>query len=207
MLKDEAWYFHINNDVPSVDDTSLKKFSLVRENRFREIQPEGQPFPIINDSPSLFSVISRLNELDEIEEEESMPHVAYKRRQKPAKTSFYPIGDIRPERGPSLFDVNPTATVEDDEEEVGGEEESKELEELEIAGDTFDEFSDFGCDFDLATLTKNCAEIQRLSRDIKTTVENKLMEGSMSPIDFQNILDNLESSYRDLEGLLQIAEN
>jgi hypothetical protein len=196
MPADEIWYFNTSNDVPVPDDSTCKKLDVTRGNVWRPLEDVGSPLPIIgcNTQPP-FSIISYLNEHDDLNLED-MPKVAHKKRHKTTER-WYPIGGSDNDmRSTSLMEiVEPGVHRLTEEESVNRD-----------ADFDINSYEDDDENFDLTTLSKFCTEIKRLASDIETTVQNKHMEGSMTASEFQNILEGLETSKLDMEGLLTIAE-
>ena len=214
--KDEIWQFATNNDAPVVEDLNCKKFDVTRSNVWRVVEEIKSPLPVIK-AQAPFSIISILNENEELTEAEA-PRIAHKKRPKPARSVWYPIrphgeethnfGILENSTGTKHdtladFDIKPSGYLDDDDDDVINRD--AEIDEPTYREPSFNEFNQDS--FDVAALDRICNDIERLGRDIRTTVENKLMEGSMTQNDFQDIIDQLESNKLELEGTLTIAEN
>lgn len=193
MPADEIWYFNTNNETEGVvSDTSCKKISITKGHVWRPLEDIDNPFPVIEAAKPPFSVISYLNEKDDLAIENA-PKVAHKKRHQPMQ-KWYPIGGSDSEVSSSnLIDIKEPGVsyIDDDEESVNRDA------DVDIAP-----FDECNTGFDLTALSNLCSQIRRLAADIETTVENKHHEGSMTSGDFQGILDSLESTGLDLRATL-----
>ena len=56
-------------------------------------------------------------------------------------------------------------------------------------------------------LDDTCKELRQIIDDIETAGGTKIMEGSLQPADFTDLIEQLEQIAMDLKGSLRIVEN
>jgi len=186
LPSEEIWVMQISDEEPILIDKNLLKFKVGMSNVLLPWKLNGDSFKIEQRTPKV-KVLSKLDHEENVVEDKSdtpvqFPSVAHSHTVH-AETHFNP--QDRTHRYDDMTRLDDAM--------------------LDNSDDPFLNASD--TEVACGQLSDLCKRLNQLVDDIQTTGENKLMESSLSPGDFTDLIYQLDQIELDLKGTLNIAEN
>jgi predicted glutamine amidotransferase len=195
LPSEEIWIMQVSDDEPVLVDKNLLKFKVGTSNVFLPWKLNGDSFKIEQRKPKA-KIISKLDHEENVVEDKptaavQIPSVAhspeYAAAHATSRSPYYNTWSS--DKGRKRHD---NVTRMDDDIRLGN------LDEPFLNASD----ADAAC----GQLSDICKRLEHLISDIQTTGENKLMENSISPGDFTDLIYQLEQFELDLKGTLNIAE-